>query len=178
MRLEALAKKYKTDKFEHGYCPHYERHLSGFSGTLLEVGIHEGASLKVWRDFLPKAEIIGIDISPHQKEEFRDESIRWIIADGTKEENLEGINPDVVIDDGSHRAHDVLNTFNILWPRLPSGGWYIIEDLDVQFIPDWQGTPTGSVATNAIDNKLHALMRGNELSEFHAYEQIVFMKKL
>ena len=32
--------------------------------TLLEIGILEGASLRLWRRFLPKATIVGVDVEP------------------------------------------------------------------------------------------------------------------
>lgn len=35
---------------------------------------------------------------------------------------------DLVIDDASHRYHETLASFEVLFPRLRPGGWYIIED--------------------------------------------------
>ena len=31
--------------------------------TLVEIGIHNGGSLHIWKKYLPKAKIIGIDIN-------------------------------------------------------------------------------------------------------------------
>ena len=36
---------------------------------------------------------------------------------------------DIVIDDGSHRIQDQLNSFNILYPKLKDSGVYVIEDI-------------------------------------------------
>jgi len=40
--------------------------------------------------------------------------------------------PDIVIDDATHASHHQQNTFRALFPRLASGGLYIIEDLRSQ----------------------------------------------
>eukprot|EP01062_Namystynia_karyoxenos_P033346 TRINITY_DN24547_c0_g1_i2.p1 TRINITY_DN24547_c0_g1~~TRINITY_DN24547_c0_g1_i2.p1 ORF type:complete len:509 (+),score=71.72 TRINITY_DN24547_c0_g1_i2:79-1527(+) len=41
---------------------------------------------------------------------------------------------DVVIDDGSHRALHMINTFEVFFPKLRPGGVYIVEDLEANFI--------------------------------------------
>jgi hypothetical protein len=40
---------------------------------------------------------------------------------------------DVVIDDGSHYASDIITTFRCLWPHVSSSGLYIIEDLNTAY---------------------------------------------
>lgn len=54
-----------TDKGHHGYLPLYERHLVREEiTTLLEVGVFNGGSLRMWARWLPKARIVGIDVEP------------------------------------------------------------------------------------------------------------------
>jgi hypothetical protein len=36
---------------------------------------------------------------------------------------------DVILDDGSHRCSDVIETFKIMFPKIKNGGIYIVEDL-------------------------------------------------
>lgn len=38
---------------------------------------------------------------------------------------------DVIIDDGGHRNHQIMATFNVLWPELNPDGYYFIEDMQV-----------------------------------------------
>lgn len=38
---------------------------------------------------------------------------------------------DAIIDDGSHLASDIMNTFDALWPHVNPGGVYFIEDLQI-----------------------------------------------
>ena len=48
--------------------------------------------------------------------------------------------PTVVIDDGSHRTHHVIKSFGILFPMLPPGGLYVIEDIQTSYWPQWRGS--------------------------------------
>ncbi len=73
MDLTQLAKHFNTDKAgKHHYTQHYERHLRHLKTkkfTLLEIGIggyarerKGGASLKMWKHYFRRAQIIGLDI--------------------------------------------------------------------------------------------------------------------
>jgi hypothetical protein len=102
--------------------------------ALLEIGVKDGASLRMWKSFFPRADIFGIDIDPRCKT-FEQERIR--IATGSQEDaqflaRCFGDHPrfHVIIDDGSHINRMTLASFQYLFQhRLQSGGMYIIEDL-------------------------------------------------
>ena len=54
--LHELGLKYKTDKATfHKYLDFYEKKLPGrdFAGRLLEVGVMDGASMRMWREYVP-----------------------------------------------------------------------------------------------------------------------------
>jgi SAM-dependent methyltransferase len=177
--LTQLAEKYGTDKFEHGYCRYYEKHLTNLhpDSTLLEIGIATGASLRMWRDALPDCNIIGIDNNPDVKD-IPQQGFDIIFGDATNEEDLKTIESvNIVIDDGSHHSNDIVKSFELLWSRLTVGGWYIIEDLGTQFNEKWGGNIEGSDATKLIYNELLNTFRKWGIIEFHAYEQIVFIRK-
>ena len=56
---------YDTDKIQHHYLEVYDPILAPWVDrelTLLEIGIHRGGSLKLWRDYFPHGRIIGIDL--------------------------------------------------------------------------------------------------------------------
>ena len=56
---------YDTDKIQHDYLEVYDPILSAWTDKqikLLEIGIHKGGSLELWRDYFPKGTIVGIDL--------------------------------------------------------------------------------------------------------------------
>ncbi len=174
MTLAELAKKHGTDKHEHGYCAHYQHHIPKLEGKLLEIGIQDGASLRTWQDFYPEAEVIGIDNNPV----CMIDGLDCVLGDVTKPEDVDRFNDlDVVIDDGSHNSHEICAAFQLLWPKLNPGGWYVIEDLATQFNEAWGGSEAGSSATNFLHKQLDKTWLNQNVSELHAYEEIVFMRK-
>ncbi len=67
---------YDTDKGS-AYLHDYDRkfaHLRESPVALLEVGIHRGGSLQLWRDYFPSGTIVGFDLNPPPA--FSDESGR------------------------------------------------------------------------------------------------------
>jgi hypothetical protein len=151
--LTDLAKLHKTDKWGiHRYTPHYQaslEHLRNTKFTLLEIGIggfkkegSGGNSLRMWRDFFPKATIVGLDII--DKSYVAGDRIEVYTGDQTDPVLLQQIvdeHPDlkVVIDDGSHVSAHILASFEVLFPLLPRDGIYAIEDTQTSYWPDWGG---------------------------------------
>ena len=135
--LEILGRREVTDKsyYGHNYLDKYEYFLKTFKDrefTLLELGVFDGASERMWKDYFPKAQIIGVDIDPRCKE-YEEERI-WIdIADLGKPEELKRLReyrPAIIIDDASHLWSHQINAMLLLFRALPSGGVYIIEDME------------------------------------------------
>lgn len=149
--LAELFKKHGTDKGELGYTPLYEilfRHRRRLINKLLEVGIgtmipdvhstmvgfggdgyQPGASLRVWRDYFPRAHIYGMDVQPDTQ--FSEDRITTVLGDSTGKTwtPLPATGFDIIIDDGSHDYADQIATLENLFPFLTTGGTYIIEDL-------------------------------------------------
>ena len=118
--LAALARVHATDKgYEtgaaHGYVAHYQRELGPIRRrvrTVIEIGIGEyadpyrgGASLRLWKDFFPRAVVAGIDL--HDKSRQAERRIRIFQGDQTDVAFLRRVvdevgPPDLVVDDGSH----------------------------------------------------------------------------
>ena len=93
-----------------------------------------GGSLRSWRDYFPRAQIVGIDVqldtqfSGHRIQTFICNSTdRATVEDLVTRNNLKAI--DIIIDDGSHRAVDQLATLRNLFPLLAPNGLYVIEDI-------------------------------------------------
>lgn len=154
--LCALAYQYGTDKcpqIKHTYTPFYYELFNSkrFSiKKVLEVGIGQkrknkaggredqpyllrGASLYMWRDFFPNAQIFGADLVPDTL--FEDERIKTYLCDERKEEDIIaliktiGSDIDIVIDDGSHRLANQVFLAKTLLPLLKKDVTYIIEDV-------------------------------------------------
>lgn len=98
-----------------------------------------GASLRVWRDYFPNAEIWGGDIDKNAL--FTEERIRTGHMDQTSPESVADFFAaasvtafDVMLDDGLHTFEAARCLFDNAAPYLAPGGLYIIEDLTPQFI--------------------------------------------
>ena len=134
MTLQEIGLKHNTDKATyHKFCDFYERELQGKEITsILEIGVKDGASLRMWKEFYPHAEVIGVDITRPLKIK----GCTVIRADGTKPiEQLKGKIFDLIIDDGSHLvSHQIVsfllykNSFNVA---------YIVEDLHTSFLQEY-----------------------------------------
>ena len=114
-------KNYDTDKHtNHTYIQDfYEKEFTTYQDkpiSLLEVGVLNGESLKLWHDYFKNQNhIVGIDI--------------FIRTDFQKTmDNLDGF--DIIIDDGLHKDYAQIKTFNNFSTMIKPGGIYIIEDLE------------------------------------------------
>lgn len=150
--LRDLGFLHKTDKvgvhtFNHrNFLDIYERHfhhLRDNSITLLELGILNGSSLKVWNDYFPKGKIVGVDIDPTRKMHEADR-INIYIGSQDSEDLVNQINHqypdgfDVIIDDASHINELTLKSFQLLFPMVKPGGYYVIEDTHCTYGHEFQ----------------------------------------
>jgi hypothetical protein len=134
-----LSKHYDTDKVTyHGYQFFYPQFLEDMrfkKFNMLEIGWGSGASIKVWNDYFPNAQIYVMDIDV----EYVDGRQKVIKGDQSNEEDLLKVVNDVksakfIIDDGSHNPEHQLNTFYYLFKNLlEPGGVYIIEDIELSY---------------------------------------------
>jgi len=119
----------------HTYIDVYDRVLAKYrnDSTVLEIGLFDGLSLKMFAEYFLNSNVYGVDI--HLTDELRktkEEGYNVIIDDATAPQFLDKIGNlkfDVVIDDGSHRLEDQIKSFLLLKPRMNEGGIYIIEDI-------------------------------------------------
>jgi hypothetical protein len=141
MILQELGLKYGTDKSRHqyknvSYLDIYNKHFEKDRNevkTFVEIGILNGSSLKMWRDYFPNATIYGIDIDPRCSS-YESDRIKVFIGDQNDDIFLEKIKNeigeiDILLDDGSHITSHQIKTFNYLYPSIKKGGFFAIEDL-------------------------------------------------
>lgn len=141
-----LAAKYGTDKLGF-YTAIYDLLLGQFRQqikTVLEIGIgtvptmthvpgyKPGASLRMWEEYFPNAEVFAIDVEPTVL--FEEGRIRTRQFDQSKRGELiqaaqwAGSKLDLVVDDGSHvPEHQILSAITLLNFVRP-GGFYLVED--------------------------------------------------
>jgi hypothetical protein len=140
--LTEIAKNHKTDKGEEGhiYTDVYDDYLlprRNEAMNFFEIGIFDGESMRMWREYLPNANIIGLDINPESKKHDgernkvyigsqTDEMVLWKIFNENKPIS-------VIIDDGSHQWNHIIQTFDLAFPLLAPGGLYFIEDLHTSY---------------------------------------------
>jgi hypothetical protein len=139
--------KYNTDKITNRYLEWYDPILESFVPNeikLLEIGIYEGGSLLLWRDYFPKGTIVGIDI--RIKVDFSNEK-RVHVFQGAQQDTKflsevarktapEGF--DIIIDDASHFGDLTKIAFWHLFDNhLKPSGLYVIEDWGTGYWSDW-----------------------------------------
>lgn len=158
--LQQIGMKCNTDKAHyHRYCDFYENHLPGreFAGRLLEIGIMDGASLHMWREWYPKAEIVGVDINVRPKPI---QGITMLEIDATDSLAMSALGMfDIIIDDGSHMTMDQQVSFNHLYKhQLNDGGIYVMEDCHTSFMPSYINTP---ITTYDLIKRMHNAIEYN-----------------
>jgi trans-aconitate methyltransferase len=203
--LSGLTIVYGSDKRDRRtqYVDLYVRHMKSRRRnvvSLLEIGVggysdpHSGgASLRMWRTYFPRAQVVGIDIEPKV---IREPRIRFLQCDQSSVNDLQrvaALGPfDVIIDDGSHQQAHILLSFEVLYSALKPGGLYVIEDLQTAYAMQSGGGPVGtadtslSLAKTLIDevNRRHIPDADNVLDEIncdvaavHTYSNIVFIER-
>ena len=101
---------------------------------VMEIGVETDRSIRMWEEYFPNAEIIGIDIS-EQCREFEGDRRRIFIGDQLDPDFLHrvvaeiGADIDIIIDDGLHTPRAMMTSFANLFPALKRGGVYVVEDI-------------------------------------------------
>ena len=133
----------ESDKAVLGYLPSYRRiaGILGSSARVCEVGVFRGHSLRLWQELFPQGLIAGVDIDPDAL--WPDGTVRIVARQDhpALPEILGAYAPawDLIVDDASHQGLVSLATFEVLWPLVSPGGFYVIEDWFIG-LPHWRTT--------------------------------------
>jgi SAM-dependent methyltransferase len=186
------------DKWLH-YFDIYERHFRPFAGKkikVLEIGIWQGGSLKMWKEYFgEKAEIVGIDKNK-KCIKFEEERIKIYIGNQANPEFLRNISRleggfDIIIDDGGHHMNQQITSFQTLYGYLNNGGVYLCEDVHTSYWKQYGGglEKPGTFmefVKHLIDelNAFHSRTPGLIATEFtknttgiHVYDSVVVFDK-
>ena len=137
--LGSILARHQSDKATyHGYERFYETVFEPFRDrtfNMLEIGLEDGASLRAWLEYFPKAHVYVMDI----KSQGTGERHTILQGDQSSLPDLERVcksvgKASIVIDDGSHVPEHQLLTFNTLFPNvLEEGGWFVLEDIETSY---------------------------------------------
>jgi len=135
------------NKFDH-YFDVYERYFSQFRNkkiTIVEIGVYQGGSLQMWRNYFGKeATIWGIDIDPRCKS-LEEENTHILIGSQEDPQFLKSIIDkigiiDILIDDGGHTQNQQIISFEELYKQVnPDGGIYLCEDVHTSYMNVYGG---------------------------------------
>ena len=145
----------------HTYCDYYSKlfqHCKNHIKNVFECGIgtnnisipsimsingRPGASLRVWRDYFPYANIIGADVDKAIC--FNEERIQCFFVDQTSKQSISELwntvpinSFDLMIDDGLHTFLAGITLFENSIHKLSKDGVYIIEDVNLSNILNFQ----------------------------------------
>ncbi len=176
MRSPHSSIKYTT------YFPVYDRLFARFVGkgiTFVEIGVLNGGSLFMWRDYLgADARIIGIDMNP-QARKWEEHGFEIFIGDQSSpafwSETLAKIGEiDVLLDDGGHTYYQQIATVECVVPSIRDGGLLVVEDTHTSYLSSFGGPSRRSFISyckNIVDG---VNFRFNRFSRKRKFEKAIY----
>lgn len=136
--LEEISHNYASDKGEvyHNYLGIYEKYFSKYRDSLenfLEIGLWQGESIRMWREYFNTGNLVGADILDLTHINLPNTQI--LLCDQSERDQLEALAAktfsefDIIIDDGGHMMHQQQITLGTMFKYLKPGGVFVIEDL-------------------------------------------------
>ena len=180
MSLVDLVDNTRTDKnTTHSYLDLYETLLSSKKTTaknVLEIGIFDGGSIKLWHDYFTNATIYGLDIKKYS-EIWNDiknkDRIRLGCFDAYDETFFRtqlltlNIKFDFMLDDGPHTLESMKQFIRLYTQILAHDGILIIED-----VQDWHWI---EILKNETPQHLKKFIKCYDLRDIKGrYDDIVF----
>lgn len=99
----------------------------------------------MWAAAFPSAQIVGVDINPRcGMLQFASPNIHVEVGDQCDPVLWQRIltkypRPSIVIDDGGHFMQQQITTFELLFPHLPIGSTYLVEDCHTSYLSEFKG---------------------------------------
>lgn len=129
------------------YLEVYHRHFARYRGrapVILEVGVFDGGSLDMWRDYFgPGVRIYGVDVDARCSA-FAAPDTTIIIGDQGDRDFLKRLREqigqvDILIDDGGHHMYQQIATFEELYSMVSEDGIYLCEDMHTSYWTEFGG---------------------------------------
>jgi hypothetical protein len=139
--LTHLGFKHNSDKsWFHFFTEFYNDYfdpLKNKSINILEIGIYQGSSLKMMKEYFPYATIYAIDINPEYVNKNYGNRIKPYLCSQDNfslfDTIFKDIKFDIIIDDGSHQTLHQKKSLGHMFSYLNSGGIYVCEDLHTSY---------------------------------------------
>jgi hypothetical protein len=149
MRSQELdLRAYHTDKITNRTLELYDRFFAPLADqpvNLLEIGVYRGGSVRLWQDYFPFGQVVGLDMQlpPGLDDEPRIRLYQGGQHDAPLLRRIAAENApdgfDVIIDDASHIGINARASFDVLFDdHLKPGGWYVIEDWPTGYFDEWE----------------------------------------
>ena len=139
-------KSLKVDSYFPIYQSLFERYREMPDLVFVEVGVMNGGSLMMWREYFgPTARIIGVDFSP-TAEAMRAKGFEIFIGDQGSPEFWRAFyreigSIDVLLDDGGHTNKHQITTVECALDHIKDGGLIVVEDTITSYLKQW-GNPS------------------------------------
>lgn len=203
--LDQIGVKHGCDKssLHHGYCAIYDDYFGfpfppGLGDRVLEIGYGGyddpnagGESARMWKEWAPDMELTIVDLYPKNN---IPSGVTFICGSQTDPNTYKGQRDwKIIIDDGSHLNKDIVDTFQLLWPRLSPGGYYVVEDIHSSYhsyYPDSCPNPdpqfSKGTAMSFFTRLVHEVNRdhicpwyhlGYDIAYIHFYKDLIIIKK-
>ena len=141
--LQDIVDNSRTDKnTRHSYLPLYQNLLEGKKDTaknVLEIGVWNGESIRLWHDYFKNATIYGLDILPIENmwpEILNKERIKIYTSVNAYDEavfnTFLNVKFDFMLDDGPHTLDSMKQFIRLYSQLMTEDGILIIED-----VQDW-----------------------------------------
>lgn len=181
---------HKKDEFLEVYDFHF-REWQFRNPRVLEIGVQHGGSLKIWKEYFKNLKLVGVDNLP-ECSQYKVDDTEIFIGDQADRDFLETLGSfDIVIDDGGHTMNQQQTSFDVLFPKLSSGGIYVIEDTHTSYwkqFKDLEITTMTFLQDLTHDINAEATMSGRNvdypkientygIKSIHFYESVVIIHK-
>ena len=178
--LTKLVDNSRTDKNTlHSYLPLYDELLKrkkDSAKNVLEIGIFQGGSIKLWSDYFLNANIYAIDIIEdiHVWDKIKNKKniVLYTSTDAYNEEvfnkNFKHIKFDFIIDDGPHTLESMIQFIKLYSQVITDDGILIIED-----IQEWEWI---EILKKEVPENLNKFIQVFDLrTKKNRYDDIVFV---
>jgi len=148
------------------YFEVYDEYFKSFKNkniTFVEIGIHNGGSLEIWKKYFgEKSRIIGIDVNPQCKI-FEKDGYEIFIGNQSDPKFWHNFfkevgTVDIILDDGGHTNLDqIITTANVV-DKINDNGLLVIEDVHTSYIEEYNSSIKFSFInfTKELINKINS----------------------